>query len=202
MKSVDSIRGTTALRHFDRGDVNRIVEIEAREIDGDRLGNGVRRREQFDRMHHQIDRAALLDARRGLAIDHVDGHGDTDARTRTQAQEIDVDRLVGDDVELKVARQHPLLAVADFEFENRRQELAGVNELVQLPEIDRNRLGLLAAAVNDAWNAAFATNGAGGPLACPAARHDRELLDRCHVTFPRVSRPASRGVGNGAEPGL
>ena len=50
------------------------------------------------------------------------------------------------------------------------------------------------------WNCpAFATNGAGGPLACPAARHGRELLDRCHddVLYfvnralpPGVSEPA------------
>jgi hypothetical protein len=109
-----------------------------------------------------------------------------------------VHRLVGDDVELKVARQHPLLVAADVEFENRREELAGVNELVQFLEVDRYRLGLFAAAVDYAWNAAFATNGAGGPLACPAARHDRELLDRCHVTISLISRALPPGVSETA----
>ena len=95
-----------------------------------------------------------------------------------------MDRPVGDDVELIVARQDTLLAAVDVELENRGQEVAGVDELVELLEVDRNRLGLFAAAINDAWNAAFATNRAGGPLAYPAARHGRELLDRCHVEYP------------------
>ena len=84
----------------------------------------------LDRVQHQIDRAALLHARRGFAIDDVHGDADAHARTRRKPQEIDMNRPVGDDVELIVARQHPLLAPADFEFENRGQEVAGIDELV------------------------------------------------------------------------
>ena len=97
-----------------------------------------------------------------------------------QAQEVDMHRPVGDDVELVVARKHALLASVDFELEDRGQEVAGVDELVDVLEVDRDRLGLQSAAIDDGGNAAFATNGAGGPLACPATRHGRELLDRCH----------------------
>ena len=156
--------------------MHRIVEVEAGEVDRDRLGDRVRRREQLERVQHEIDRAALLDAGRGFAIDDVDRHADAHARARAQAQEVDVHRLVGDDVELIVARQNALLAAADVELEDRGQEVAGVDELVELLEIDRDRLRLLAAAINYAGYAAFATNGAGGPLACPATRHGRELL--------------------------
>ena len=110
-----------------------------------------------------------------------------------------MNRPVGDDIELVVARQNPLLAPVEFEFEDRGQEVAGVDELVDVLVVDRDRLGSGTAAIDDGWNAAFATNGAGGPLAYPAARHGRELLDRCHddvlyfVTRalpPGVSEPA------------
>ena len=87
---------------------------------------------------------------------------------------------VGDDVELIVAREHALLAPFHLEFEDRGEKVAGVDELVDVPEVDRDRFGLHAAAIDDGGNAAFATNGAGGPLACPAARHGRELFGRCH----------------------
>ena len=95
-------------------------------------------------------------------------------------EKIDMDRPVGDDVELIVARQNALLAAIDLKLEDRGEEVAGVDELVDVLVVDRNRLGFHAAAIDDGGNAAFATNGAGGPLACPAARHGRELLDRCH----------------------
>ena len=101
-------------------------------------------------------------------------------RAWRKPQKIDMSRPVGDDVELIVARQNPLLPPVDFEFEDRGQEVAGVDELVDVLVVDRDGLGFRAAAIDDGWNAAFATNGAGGPLACPAARHGRELLDRCH----------------------
>src|SRR6201995_4248741 len=111
-----------------------------------------------------------------------------------------MNRAVGDDVELVVARQNPLLAPVEFELEDRGQEVAGVDELVDVLKVDRDRLGFDAAAIDDGWNAAFATNGAGGPLAYPAPRQGRELLDRCHddVLYCQ-SRPASRGVGTGAK---
>src|SRR5271167_808750 len=91
-----------------------------------------------------------------------------------------MNRSVGDDVELIVARQNALLPPLHLELEDGGQKSAGVNELVDVLVVDRDRLGLDAAAIDDGGNAAFATNGAGVPLACPAARHGRELLDRCH----------------------
>ena len=113
-------------------------------------------------------------------------------------------RPVGDDVELIIARQNALLPAFDLEFENGGQKVARVDELIDVLVVDRDRLGLQAAAIDDGGNAAFATNGAGGPLACPAARHGRELLDRCHDdVLCYVSRALPPGVSDvGAKPGL
>ena len=120
-------------------------------------------------------------------------------RSRRKPQKIDMNRPVGDDIELIVARQNPLLAPIEFELEDRGQEVAGVDELVDVLVVDRDRLGFDAAAIDDGWNTAFATNGAGGPLACPAARHGRELLDRCHDdVLYFVSRALPPGVSEPA----
>src|SRR3984885_12214413 len=180
--------------------MHRIVEIHAGEIDSDRFRNVVGGRHDLDRMQHQIDRAALFQSGRSFAIGHMHGDADAHPRSRRKPQKIDMNRPVGDDVELIVARQNPLLAPFDFELEDRGQEVSREDELVDVLEIDRNRLGFDAAAIDDGWNTAFATNGAGGPLACPATRHGRELLDRCHddVLYLSVA-PCLQGCRNRRE---
>ena len=200
VRSAPGVDRLAALRQRDRRNMHRIMEIEAGEIDRDRLRDCVGRGHDLDRVQHQIERAALLQARRGLAVDDMDRHADPHPRSGRQTQEVDMHRPVGDDVELAVARQHALLASLQLEFENGGQEMPGENVPVDFLEVDRDRLGLQTAAIDDGGNAAFATNGAGGPLACPAARHGRELFDRCHEdVLVGCSRPASRGVGTGAK---
>ena len=178
--------------------MHRAVKVQTGDIHLDRLGNIVGRAVKLDRVQHEVDRAALLHARRRFAVDDVDRDRGAHARTRAQAQEIDMHGTVGDDVELIVARQHPLLAAFNFEIEDRGQEVAGVDVLVELFEIDRNRFRFFAAAINDAGYAGLATNGAGGPLACPATRHGRELLDRCHVVFSSNNPASPPGVSETA----
>ena len=56
-----------------------------------------------------------------------------------------MNRPVGHDIELIVARQNPLLAPIEFELEDRGQEVAGVDELVDVLVVNRDRLGLDAA---------------------------------------------------------
>ena len=160
------------------------------------------RHDQFDAVQHEVDRAALLEAGRGVAIGHFDRHRDAHARARLEAEEVDVHRLVAHLVELVVARQHALLAALDVDLEDRGQELARIDELVEVFVVDRDRLGRLAAAVDDSRYAAFATNGAGGPLANPATRHGRELLDRCHVECPFSNAPRLQGCRKRREAGL
>ena len=64
--------------------MHRIVEIHAREVDGDRFRNVVGGRHELDRVQHQIDRAALFQSGRGFAIG--DMHGDADAHAASLAQ--------------------------------------------------------------------------------------------------------------------
>src|SRR5258708_38719517 len=97
-------------------------------------------------------------------------HGDADAHVRSwqKPQKIDMHRPVGDDVELIVARQDPLLAPLDLELENRGQEVSRKDELVDVLEFDRDRLRVSSAPIDDGWNAPSSTHAPGRPLACPA----------------------------------
>src|SRR5580704_17245748 len=80
-------------------------------------------------------------------------------------------RLVLNGIELVIARDGPLLGAAHVELEDRGQEMPGVDQLVQFAIVERDRRGGIAAPVDHAWNTALTAHAAGGPLACPGARH-------------------------------
>src|SRR5260370_42151650 len=100
-------------------------------------------------------------------------HSDAHPRSSRQPEKVDMDRPVGDDVELTVARQDALLAPVHLEFEDGCQKAAGVDELVDLLEVHRDRHGLLTAAIDDGGDTALATAVPGPPRAGPAARPAR-----------------------------
>ena len=121
------------------------------------------------------------------------GTADAHARARAQAQEVDVQRLVGDDVELIVARQHALLAAFDVELEDRGEEVTGVNELVEFLVLDRDRLGFLAAAINNAGYAASRRTKRAAPLPVPLRVTAASCLIAAMSCFPSVAPPRLQG---------
>ena len=86
-----------------------------------------------------------------------------------------MDGEVPDRVELVVARDGAGLLAVHVDLEDRRQEVAGEDHLLGLVEVEGDRLGRLAASIDDGGNLALATNGPGGPLAGPVARHGLEF---------------------------
>ena len=111
--------------------MDRLVDAETREVDGDRLGDRIRGNPHFHGVVHDVERAADLDARARVLIDEVHGNVDAQRRAGLQAQEVNMHGLVGDDIELVVARNRPLDLAADVDIENRRQEVTGVDERVE-----------------------------------------------------------------------
>src|SRR5438309_2766792 len=119
-------------------------------------------------------------------------------------------RSVLDDVELVVARDRPLLLAFDLDLENGRQEFALINQVVERPMIERDRLRGLAPAIDDARNTTFTANATGGPLAAPATHRGRELLclGHCDVLLgnlrPRLQgcRKRTRAAYSGREAGF
>ena len=168
--------------------------VEPADINGYRLGNRVGRHLQLDRMAHDVQRAALLDAGADVLIDEMHRDGDAQRRTGLQPQEIDMQGPVGDPVELIVARDHPLLAALDIDLEDRRQKMPGVDELVDFAPFERNRLGGVAAAIYDGGNAALTANAAGGPLAAALRTVAASVFVSAIVVSLSEKRPSPPGV--------
>ena len=160
----------------------RVIDFEAGHVDVERLRNGVRRAAHVERMGHDIDGTAALDARRLVGIDDVDRDADPDRRAFGQAHEIDMDREVAHGIELEVARDHPVLLSVDFDIVDAGQEPAGEDALAQFGIVEGDGERRLVATVDDAGHAALATNGPGGPLAGPRACRRLDFLGGRHVS--------------------
>src|SRR5690606_19116790 len=85
---------------------------------------------------------------------------------------------------LVIARDRPGLLAVHLDLEDRGQELTAEDQLLGLVEVEGDRLGRLTGSVDDGGYLALATNGPGGPLAGPVARHGLDLLDIAHGRGP------------------
>ena len=178
------IVGTHALGQRHGRDVERVVDVEAGQVDQDLLRDRVGQALDRNPVADDVEHAAAADARRGALVDELDGHVDRQARAFDDAQEIDVQRPVADRVELIVARDGADLLAGDVDRRDGREEAAAVDlEIhVAVGEIDRYR-GLLAA-IDDGRDQTLTTDGTGGPLAHLFANRRRELVTSAHRTTP------------------
>ena len=78
------------------------------------------------------------------------GNGDGDVRALFQPQEIDMDRPVGDRIDLDLARDDAGFLAADVEHIERREHGAGGVVLGEAALLDLHGLGLARAAIDDA----------------------------------------------------
>ena len=72
----------------------------------------------LDFVAHDVEHAATLQARRLPLVDEAHGHFNANEALLANAQEVDVDRLVLDRIELKIARYDVLLRTINVDFEN------------------------------------------------------------------------------------
>ena len=114
------------------------------------------------------------------ALLHVDRNVDADRRALAQPHEVDMQRQVAHGVELEIARNDAVLHAVHLDVVNGGEEMAGIDALAQIGVIERNRQRRLAVAIDDSGNAAGATLGPGGPLACPRARRRLDQIDGRH----------------------
>src|SRR5215210_6967175 len=194
-------RRLRAFRQGDRRDVERIADIEAGEIGVERVRDGLDRHQQLDRVAHDVERAAALEARRGLLVDEVDRHLDPDPLAFGEPQEIDMYRQVLHRVELVVARDGAGLLTVDLDLEHGGEEMPGEDQPAGLVEVEGDRRRRGAGAVDDGGYAALATNGPGGPLADPVARHGLKLLHGSHGRGPSIGVLENRKPPTGGRSG-
>ena len=198
VKSRSVIVGPHARRQRDVADVDRIADLAAGEVDHDLARDRVGRADQLQGPADDVEHAAALEARRLVLVDEAHRHVDVDHRPLLGAQEVDVQRVVGDRVQLRLARQHLEALVAEVELEHRAEEARVLGQLEpDLLERHGDAQRLLAAAIDDRRDlAARAAAAAPGP--CPtsrAARPGKPWSSR----FP-FAPPARRPVGTPDRP--
>ena len=164
--------------------MQRVVDVEAGEIGDDMIGDGVGRAFQFDAVADDVEHAAPANARRSRLVDEMHRHLDRDRRSGDEPQEIDVQRPVGDRIDLEVARQRADGLAVDGDFRHRGHEAAGMDLEVELAEGEGDRNRGFFAAIDDGRDHALTTDCAGGPLAHLVADRRRELVTGAHRTTP------------------
>ena len=143
------------------------AQVVAFEVHGDVLGDFFGAGLDFDLVADDVQHAAALQARRLLGIDELDRDGDGDPRFLADAQEVHVDRNVGDRVELNVTRQHMVGCVTDLDVEQVGEKARGAQNAFELQTVQRNRYRLFLVAVDYGGDPASAARLTGNPLAGP-----------------------------------
>src|SRR4029079_5304008 len=108
----------------------------------------------------------------------------------TEQKEIEMGDEVTHRFELDIAGNGADDITVDIEVDQRRKESARVHMRLQVAIGGRDGLSVLFVAIEDTGNAAFAADGAGGPLAGPATRGSLERNELRHCS--------SIGKSNGA----
>src|SRR3984893_8243925 len=163
-----------------------VVDLQPGNIDIDCRGNGIGRAYDLDRVGHDIDGTAAFYPRCLVRIHHM--HRDAHAQLRPfgQAQEIHMHGRIVNRVELKVARDHPLLDPIDIKLAQGREKPACINALLELGMIDRDVERRLRAAVNHARHPARTPLCARRALAGVRPRGRLHLPDGRHDANPSV----------------
>src|SRR5215211_3514164 len=185
--------------------MQRVGDLEAGHVDVDRGRNRLGRAAHLDRVRHDVDGAAALDARRLVGVDDVDRDLDANLRAFAEPEKIHMDRRVANRIELVVARDHAVLDALDLEIVQSGEEVSRIDALPDVGAIERDCQRGFAVTIDHARHAAGTTLRPGGPLAGLRTRRRFEFLDGRHVGPLRTmerrryaatrSRHASRGVG-------
>ncbi|MCY1173838.1 hypothetical protein D9M73_140160 [compost metagenome] len=178
--------------------MDRIADLAASQRDGDVVGDLGCVAHQFQLVLDDVEHAlAGLDAGGFFLIGEHDGDADVDGGVRADAQEVGMDRTLGDGVERHVLRQGANLLAIDFDHHDRIHEVTRHQEAHQRLFLDVDRLGILLVAVDYGGDAAFATKQTGGSLANLFARLGCELQLVAHCITPIcvcvVFRPGLQG---------
>src|SRR5690606_30700715 len=103
-----------ALRQGNVRDVNAVADLEAGQVHGDGVRNGVGRAVEFYRVANDVQDAADLNAGL-LVVDEVDRHVNGNSGVLRDAQEIDMHGEVAHRIQLVVLRQNLVLLAVDID---------------------------------------------------------------------------------------
>ncbi len=150
---------------------------------------------QFDRVTHHVEDATGTQARAVVFVQEVHDDFDVDPGGGAEAHEVHVDRLIGDRIELQIARQHPMGLAVDFDLVNAAEEARRVDLFPELDGIDGDHHRILFVAIDDTRHTALAACCTGCPLTCPIPRFGGETRNVGHFQLLGCSDgTASRGA--------
>jgi hypothetical protein len=192
---VDRGHGTVALREqvheidargeLEVGELDHLVDLEARDVDLDELRQVLRQAAHLDVVAHVPEHAALLlDALRLGAAPEVERNVHLDLLVLQHALEVDVHDLVLVRVALHVLEDCGLLLFADLEREDGREEALVVHQLRELRVVDDEGARVALAPVEDRRELSRGDAG-GGSHPCPGRPGTRRRVRRkssCHVS--------------------
>ena len=157
-----------------------IVDLELADVDVDAGRDGVGAAAHLDGVGDDADRAAALHARRLLGVPDMDRNVDADGGALAEPHEIHMQRQVAHRIELEVAGNDAMLHAVDLDVMNGGEKMPGIDAVVQIGIVERDRQRRLAVAIDDSGNAAGTTFCPGGPLACPRTRRRLDQIDGRH----------------------
>ena len=139
-------------------DVHRMTGIQGREVDLDEFRQVARQAHDVDVVDDgRNDAATELDGRAVVTADEVQRHLDVNLLVGCDALEVDVQHLLLEGMPLGVTQDDGFLLAVDFDAEQGGVENFLLQQVVQLVVVERDRLGVLGAAVDDARQLAGTT---------------------------------------------
>src|SRR5579883_1056022 len=180
-----------------------MIDLKSRNVDLESVRDGLGRTAHVDRVGHDVNRAAALDAGGLVSINDANRNAHPEGGPFAQPHEIHMNRRVAHRIDLEIARDHPVLGAVYFDVVKTGQELAGVDPLAQLRMVERDVERGLIVPIDYAGHAARTANGPGGPLTGLRARHCLDFLDgrhfSCSLLCVKATRRADR-VGRKGSP--
>ena len=195
-----------------RGDVaelDRVAGAQAGDVDRDDVRHVAGQRRDLDLVHRLLQDAAVVDHAGRLALD-VHGDGRRDLLRHGDREQVEVRQPVADQVELEVLedRRRRRRLARDGHLQDRVASGLARQRLAQGRDVDLERIGLAAAAVQDPGNESLAAHGARGGGSAGLAGLDLErglghggAKDRPRSRFLRRCRrlrSVARGSGYGS----
>ena len=177
-----------------------VVDVGVLQVDGDLAWYGVRRTQQLDLAPDDVEHAAALEtARDGLVGEHH-RHGDGDYGAAAHAHKVDVQRLVGDRVQLHLAWQDADCLPVHLEIAERAEEAGTMQSAPELAGLERHQRLRRLVAVQHARDAPRSSQGAVGALADALTRLSRQTRQFRHLRFLNTMAAAPRPSRTGSTP--
>src|SRR5690606_5025020 len=157
-------------RQRDGRDVDAVTDVDTGQIDRYLLGDVVGADDQAERVVHNVQRAAALEAGASFFIDELHMHLNGELGVLADAEEVHMQREILDRIKLVVAGNHAVLGAINIELDDVGLEAASIDVLVRILVGDGDGDGGFLVTVDNSRNESLTTQLTSGPLAHSFAR--------------------------------